>query len=122
MVKERNVALSAIFTVITLGIYGIYWFVCMTDEALGLSEEKGASGILAFIFSLITFGLYGWYWAYKMGDRLEIAKQKRGVNDGSSNNGVLFLILNIIGLNLITYILIQLELNKFAAPKNNCGF
>lgn len=122
MVKERNVALSAIFTVITLGIYGIYWFVCMTDEALELSEEKGASGILAFIFSVITFGLYGWYWAYKMGDRLEIAKQRRGINDGSANNGVLYLILNIIELTLITFILIQLELNKFAAPKNSCGF
>ncbi|QAT43027.1 DUF4234 domain-containing protein [Aminipila luticellarii] len=117
MVKERNVALSAIFTVITFGIYGIYWFVCMTDEALGLSEEKGAGGILAFIFNLITFGLYGWYWAYKMGDRLETAKRKRNIEDGSANNGVLYLILNIIGLSLVTYILIQIELNKFSAKR-----
>lgn len=117
MVKERNVALSAIFTVITFGIYGIYWFVCMTDEALGLSEEEGASGILAFIFNIITFGFYGWYWAYKMGDRIEIAKHKRGITDGSSNNGVLYLVLSIFGFGLIAYILIQLELNKFAGKK-----
>lgn len=119
MVKERNIAFSAILTVVTFGIYGIYWFICMTDEALGLSKENGASGILAFIFNIITFGLYGWYWAYKMGDRLEIARDKKNINDNSGNNGVLYLILNVIGLSLVTYILIQVELNKFATHKNS---
>lgn len=120
MVRERNVALSAIFTVITFGIYGIYWFICMTDEALGLSGEKGASGVLAFLFNIITFGFYGWYWAYKMGERLEIAKQKRGIDDNSPNNGVLYLILSILGLGLVAYILIQIELNKFSQQRTMC--
>ena len=30
--KERNVALAIVFTIITCGIYGIYWFVVLTDE------------------------------------------------------------------------------------------
>lgn len=30
--KKRNIALSIIFTLITCGIYGLYWFVCLTDE------------------------------------------------------------------------------------------
>jgi len=119
LIKERNVALSAIFTVITFGIYGIYWFVCMTDEAIALSEDRGASGILAFIFNIITFGFYGWYWAYRMGDRLEMAKQRRGIAYSSTNNGVIYLILSVLGLGLISYIFIQLELNRFSAGKLN---
>ncbi|MFV0517056.1 MAG: DUF4234 domain-containing protein [Aminipila sp.] len=115
MVKERNVVICILLSIITFGIYGLYWFVCLTDEALGLSQEKGACGILALIFDLITFGLYGWYWAYKMGDRVYIAKEKYKIYDGSSNNGVLYLILNIIGLGIVTNLLIQMDLNKFAA-------
>ncbi|QIB69839.1 DUF4234 domain-containing protein [Aminipila butyrica] len=114
MVRERNVAMCAILTVITFGIYGIYWFVCMTDEALGLSQERGADGILAFIFNFITLGLYGWYWAYKMGERLEIAGQRNNIPYVSGDNGALYLILNVLGLSLVTYILIQMELNKFS--------
>ena len=30
---ERNIALCLIFSILTCGIYGIYWFICITDEA-----------------------------------------------------------------------------------------
>ena len=30
--KNRNIALCIIFSIITFGIYGIYWFICLTNE------------------------------------------------------------------------------------------
>lgn len=122
MIKQRNVAISAIFAVITLGLYGIYWLICLTDEsqyAIG-DDNNGwrTPGVLVFIFNIITFGLYGWYWAYKMGERLDIIKQRLGMQIESSNMGVIYLILNVLGLGLITYILVQMELNHIAERKN----
>lgn len=112
MIKEKSIALCIILSIVTCGIYGIYWFVCLTNDVNYVSGEEGTSGGLAFLFTLITCGIYGLYWAYKMGDKLDIAKQKRGIP--ASNGGILYLILFMFG-GIIAYALIQNELNKLAA-------
>ena len=68
--RQRDVALSIVFTIITCGIYGVYWFICLTNEMNEAVGEEDTSGGLAFVFTLITCGIYGIYWAYKMGGKL----------------------------------------------------
>ena len=112
MVQNRNIAMCIILSIVTCGIYGIYWFVCLTDDTNTVSGEvNGTSGILAFILTLVTCGIYCFYWAYKCGDKIDTAKQQRGIP--ASNGGVLYLILWIFG-GVIAYALIQNELNKFS--------
>ena len=111
MITKRNIALCIIFCFITCGIYGIYWFICLTNEVNALSKEGGTSGVLAFIFTLITCGIYGFYWAYKMGEKLDKAKQNRGIP--ATNGGILYLLLFIFG-GIITYALIQNDINQLA--------
>ncbi len=106
-VQQRNIALCVILSLVTCGIYGLYWFVCMTDDTNTVANEEGTSGVMA----LVTCGLYGLYWAYKCGDKLDKAKADRGMP--ASNGGVLYLILYIFG-GIIAYALIQNELNKLA--------
>ncbi|MFQ7078384.1 MAG: DUF4234 domain-containing protein [Christensenellaceae bacterium] len=78
--KKRNIALAIVFTIITFGIYGIYWFVCLTNDSNRMnSAEATASGGMAVLFTIITFGIYSFYWAYKLGKKGEI----RGVIPGS---------------------------------------
>ena len=37
MIKQRNIALCIVFSIITFGIYALYWFVCLTnDEPAGI--------------------------------------------------------------------------------------
>lgn len=110
--KKRNLPLCVIFTIITFGIYGIYWFIVMTDEVNYLAEEDDAtSGGMSFLFTLITCGIYSIYWAYKMGEKISKIKQKR---DGvmPTNDSIIYLILSIFGLSIINYVLIQNEVNK----------
>ena len=38
-IPERNIALCLIYTIITCGIYGVYWFICITDEVNAVSKE-----------------------------------------------------------------------------------
>lgn len=112
MIKQRSIVVCLILSIVTCGIYSIYWFICLTNEVNDLSGEGGTSGGVAFLFTLITCGIYGLYWAYKMGDKLDIAKQKRGIT--ASNGGILYLILFIFG-GIIAYALIQHEINNLSA-------
>ena len=111
-VQERNIALCIILSLVTCGIYGLYWFVCLTEDTNAAANEEGTSGVLALVLTIVTCGIYGLYWAYKRGERLDKAKVNRGMP--ASNGGVLYLILYIFG-GIIAYALIQNELNKLAA-------
>ena len=112
MINQKNVAVCIILSLITCGIYGIYWFICLTDDANTVSGSDGTSGVLAFVFSLVTCGIYSLYWLYKQGEKIDTANAARGAANGS--NGILYLILGILGFSIIAYALMQNELNKLA--------
>ncbi|MBD9085341.1 DUF4234 domain-containing protein [bacterium] len=112
MISKRDVAMAIILSIITCGLYGIYWFIVMTDESNNVSDEKTSSGGLAFLYTLVTCGIYRLYWNYKMGQKLYLAGKK--YNLPISDNSVLYLILTIFGLDIVNYCLIQSDLNRFA--------
>ena len=114
MVKERNIAVCIILSVLTCGIYSIIWFVSLTDDARIISGDERLSGGKALLFTLLTCGIYSFYWAYLMGKAINEANIKS--NRPSSDNSTLYLILNIFGLGIVTYCLAQSEINKFAIP------
>lgn len=110
MVRERNVALCVIFTIITCGIYGLYWFVCITDDINTISQDYSTSGVMSLLLSFITCNIYGFYWAYKCGEKLDNVKTAQGYP--SSNSGLLYLILYFF-CGIVTFAILQNELNKF---------
>ena len=107
---QRSVALCIVLTIITCGIYGLYWMVCLTDDSTEVTGMGRTSGGMALVFSLITCGIYSIYWAYKMGEKLDMARAQRGVPTGSLS--IVYLVLSLFGLSIITFALIQSELNK----------
>lgn len=109
---ERNIAVSVILSFVTCGIYGIYWFVKMTDEAKIVSNKTNASGVLAIVYSLLTCGIYMIYWNYKMGQNMYEAGKIH--NKDIADNSVLYLVLSIFGFSIVNYCLIQNDLNKFS--------
>lgn len=112
MIQQRNIAVCIILSIVTCGIYGIYWFICLSNEANTASNTFGTSGGTAFLLSLITCNIYGIYWAYKQGEKIDVAKKNRGIP--SENTGVLYLILWLIGFGIVAEALMQNELNQLA--------
>lgn len=112
IIKKRDIVISILLSFITCGIYGLYWFITMTDESNVLSDEKTASGAEALLYSIVTCGIYFFYWNYKMGQKMANAGQK--YNKSINDNSVLYLILSIFGLSLVNYCLIQNDLNSFS--------
>lgn len=113
MIERRNIAVCIVLTLVTCGIYGIYWIVCLTNDVNTVSGDvNGTSGGMVVLLTIVTCGIYGIYWAYKQGEKLDFTKNNRGIP--SSNSGVLYLILQIFGFGIIVYALMQNELNKLA--------
>ena len=112
--NPKKYCICIILSIVTCGIYGIYWFICVTNDTNVVSghASDGTSGGVAFILSVITCNIYGLYWAYKQGEKLDEAKTAHGIP--SSNSGILYLILCFLGLGIIAWALMQSELNKFA--------
>lgn len=120
MITKRNIGLAILFSVITCGIYGIYWMVVVTDDTnKSVNDINGTSGGIAVLLSIVTCGIYGIYWAYKEGEKLDNAKNMRGIP--SSNSNILYLVLAILGLSIIAIALMQDSLNKISDYDNFNG-
>ena len=107
----------------TCGIYGLYWFVELTDDIYKESGETDATrGGMSLLLTIVTCNIYGWFWAYKMGEKVDIIKNKNGVP--SSNSGILYVLLQVFGLGIIAYALMQDTANKYAEaiPQMNTGY
>ena len=115
MLKEKNIATCVILTIVTCGIYGIVWFISMTDDVAYASQDRSMSGGTAFLYTILTCGIYSIYWSYKMGQLAYKAKNSRGMI--GSDNSTLYLVLSILGLSIVSYCLIQSDINELANQK-----
>ncbi len=98
MVKHRNPILIVIFTIITLGIYGIYWLYSTKKELVELGARVPTFWL--FIIPIIDI-----YWIYKYAKGVaHIAKNSMGIIDF-----ILWLVFAPIAM-----ILTQIEHNKLA--------
>lgn len=109
--RERNVALSIVFTILTCGIYGWYWMVVLNDDMLDALNEDGTSGGLVLVLSLVTCGIYGLYWMYQTGRRVDRLNARYGRH--TDNSGLLYLVIGILGLSIVVYGVAQNELNQY---------
>jgi len=112
MVKQRNIVLAIVLSLITCGIYGIVWFISLTNDMNTITGKQETSGGLAFVYSLITCGIYSLFWSYKMGKNMDEINANKGMNAGS-NYAVLFLVLQLFGFGIVNYAIIQNELNNY---------
>jgi len=113
MVLKRNIGLAIVLSIVTCGIYSLYWLVCMANDLNSATGEQDTSGGLVLVFTIITCGIYGWYWMYKAGEKIRKAQTERNFSY-ISDSGVVYIILSVVGLSIVAYALIQSELNKIA--------
>lgn len=111
--KQRSVGIAILLSIITCGIYGIYWLIMLNDETNYVSghQQDGTSGGVVFLLTLVTCGIYGYYWCYKQGEKLNEAKMQRGIMVDSSAS-VLYLILQSLVLALFLMLLCRVSLTR----------
>lgn len=105
-IEKRDLVKAIVLTIVTCGIYGIFWFVKLTDEMNAMTgRQNETSGGISFLLTLVTCGIYGIYWAYKMGEKADELSE-------NSSNKILYLVLQLFGLGIVVYALSQDTINK----------
>ena len=112
MIIQRSVPVCVILSIVTFGIYGLYWYVCVTNEANVVTGEYSHSGGMALLLTIVTCNIYGIYWGWKMGEKLDNSRARHGIAPGSF--AILFLVLNLFGLTIVTLAIVQSELNRYS--------
>ncbi len=113
IIRQRNIAVCIVLSIITCGIYGFYWQYRMIEEAdyiTGNPDPKDPA--LVIFLCLVTCGIYQIIWMYNTGKRYDEMSFQQG--RGVTNYGVILLLLSFFGCAIVDYILIQDELNKYA--------
>ena len=111
-IARRELVTAIILSIVTCGIYGIYWFITISEDVNTLTDDHTTSGGMAFVLTLITCGIYGYYWVYKLGQRIYTFQKARG--EEATDNSILYVVLQFFGLGIVAYALIQDTLNKYA--------
>ena len=56
MIERRNIAVCIVLTLVTCGIYGIYWIVCLTNDVNTVSGDvNGTSGGMVVLLTIVEF-------------------------------------------------------------------
>ena len=103
---KRNVVLVILFSILTLGIYSIYWLVATKNEMNRMGAQIPTAWILlaALIPIVGPLVVLWWEWKYCEGVELVSRKEMSGV--------VAFLLLFL--LSVIGMAILQITFNKIA--------
>ena len=104
MVKYRNPVFVIVFTIITLGIYGIYWLVSTTKE-LRRMTPLAPDPLALFLLLIAILQIFVWIW-YAW-------KYSAAVEEVSGVQAILLFLFWII-FPPVSMIITQVELNKKA--------
>ena len=107
-IKQRNIATCILLTLITCGIYGIYWIIMLAREAVSV-KDPADSGILEIVLMLFLPFL-GIFLAEK-----KFAEGCADKGIAHTDNSILYLILSLVGLGIVSICILQNDLNKLAA-------
>jgi len=84
--------------------------IVMTNEVGELSGDSSFTGGKHFLLSLVTFGIWSLVWSYQIGKLVGEAQKQRGIPP--TDNSVLYLVLTLLGLGIVTFALVQSDVNK----------
>ncbi len=98
-IKKRNPAAVIIFSIITLGIYAIYWIVKTKEEIKSLGADIPTAW-------LIIIPIANLYFMYKYAEGFSVYVKK-------DNNAIVWFLLYFF-VGPLFVILVQIELNKLA--------
>lgn len=110
--QKRSLAMYIILSLVTCGIFALYWFYTIADDFDKQTEHNkvGTSPGVSLLLLIVTCGIYGWYCFYKWGQATPELLSRYGTQ--GDDKGVLYLVLSILQLDIINMALIQDDINK----------
>ena len=107
---DKDIFACIVFSVVSLGIYYLYWVYKIMRKIHILNGEYPDSGLELLCYALVPF--YDLYWFYTRTTRLAQGLGRRGFT--CHDNGVLNIILTLLGFPIIGIAIMQDDLNHLA--------
>ena len=112
-IQEKNIAICVILSIVTCGIYALYWLYCIAENSnrvlVATGRQAGTSAGMVVLLSIITCGLYEIYFWYKVCTNLSNIQFKNGYQ--VTDNSILCLILAIFKLSVVSMCIVQDQIN-----------
>ncbi len=125
-IQYRSFWKYLLLSIITCGIYGIYFLYGYVKDMNKICEGDGKESknyIIVLLLSMITGGIYGLYWWYAQGDRLYRAAPKYNVKVREKGSSILIwellgcTLMPGLGVFIATYIMFD-NMNTIAKVYN----
>lgn len=107
-INKRSIGVSILLSIITLGLYGIYWMHLLVKNNRAINKNEGSC--FGEMLCIIFVPFYSLYWWYTRGERLKQSFNKH--NYTATSSGVVFLILAIFCLDIVSMAIMQNDFNS----------
>lgn len=106
-IKKRNIVTCIILSLVTCGIYAIYWAIMLARESVSVKDPSD-NGVLEIV-CMLFLPFLGFYLAEK---KLTEGCAEKGIEH--KDNSIIYLILGLVGLGIANFCMMQNDLNKLA--------
>ena len=82
MLKKQKLGLYIFLNIITLGVYGLFFWSDWTEDLNKMCEDddkESANYILVFLLDIFSFGIYSFVWNYGQSERMYRIAPKYGI-------------------------------------------
>ena len=98
MIRQRSLLTLILLSIVTCGIYGIYFWYMYVEDVNTVCAGDGDNTpnyIVVVLLSIITFGIYGVWFYYRLGNRLQNNGSRYGL--AFQENGTTILLWWLVG-------------------------
>ena len=117
--KKKSILMVILLTIITCGIYSLFWLYQTTQDLTEYSEDYRLTPGMSVLLTIMTCGLYQIYWWYRIAD-IFMSAQQRAKMPRLSDNKILFVVLSLFNFDFINMAILQGDMNQMweAADQN----
>ena len=110
-INKRSIVTAVILTIVTFGIYGIYWQYLLVKNVRALEGNSGS--VTGEMLCIVFVPFYSLYWWYTRGVKTKTMMNERQFNP--TGDGIIYLLLGLFGLGIVSSAIMQNDFNEFAA-------
>lgn len=108
VINKRNIGMCIVLSIVTLGIYYIYWEYLMVKNVRCLKNDDSTCVIEMLCLILVPF--YSLYWWFTRGTFVKDEFTNHGYP--VTGSGIVYLLLGIFGLFIVSMAIMQNDFNS----------
>jgi len=111
--EKRNIGIYVFLSIITCGLFGIYWVYSIGNDIYRLNGEESKAG-MDILLGFVTCGFYFYYLYYMYGKKIDDIRVKYGASP--KDDSVILVVFAIFSLGIISEFMLQHSLNEEIIP------